>query len=185
MRELYGDLWTLARLHHPDAICILTSGFCRRNGTAVMGRGSAAKAAKYWPALPAIYGRLLASQELNTILIPRESILNPNYPKSPFAFELIAFPTKPREARSTFSNVIKQYRFKFPTGSIVPGFACMADRHLIQQSAERLMLMVNDNQWSSVYLPRPGCGNGQLHWARDVQPILAPILDDRIAIITN
>ncbi len=56
--------------------------------------------------------------------------------------------------------------------------------NLIEKSANSLA------QWSSkqekevyIYLPRVGCGNGNLQWT-DVKPILEPILDDRFIVVS-
>jgi hypothetical protein len=57
MREITGNLWD----YHDDGwwIAITTNGFIRRDGTAVMGRGCAAQAAKRYPALPRRLGTRL------------------------------------------------------------------------------------------------------------------------------
>lgn len=55
-----------------------------------------------------------------------------------------------------------------------------ADIDLIRKSAEALA-----RAWVSedtLYLPRPGCGNGQLAWT-DVKPVLAPLLDNRFVVV--
>lgn len=56
-----------------------------------------------------------------------------------------------------------------------------ADIALIERSAEELMnctkVLVNP-----IYLPRPGCGNGNLKW-EDVRKVLKPILSDQIIVI--
>ena len=53
---------------------------------------------------------------------------------------------------------------------------------LIVQSAEQLMAAIRARKIRRIYLPRPGCGNGQLTWEQ-VQPAIAPILDDRVIIL--
>lgn len=61
-----------------------------------------------------------------------------------------------------------------------------ADLGLIEQSASELVDFVADLERfrgpQRVYLVRPGCGNGGLRWA-EVQPRLAPILDDRFIVV--
>lgn len=54
-----------------------------------------------------------------------------------------------------------------------------ADLELIERSAHELIAV---SFGLTVYLPRPGCGNGWRSWV-EVQPILAPILDDRFVIV--
>lgn len=59
-----------------------------------------------------------------------------------------------------------------------------ADPKLIVQSAHELMSIINQHTIADdVYLPRPGCGNGQLNWD-DVKPLIKPILSDRVTVIS-
>jgi hypothetical protein len=59
-----------------------------------------------------------------------------------------------------------------------------ADPTLIKRSAEELRLWADMLDIpTTVVMPRPGCGNGQLNWT-DVRPIIEPILDDRFHVIT-
>lgn len=58
-----------------------------------------------------------------------------------------------------------------------------ADLDLIEQSAEELMEHIKHCGLENVLLPRPGCGNGKLTWER-VKPILEPIIDGRVTVIT-
>jgi len=57
-----------------------------------------------------------------------------------------------------------------------------ADLDLIELSAFQLLELVNEHGFSTVALPRPGCGNGQLKW-EDVKPRLNTMLDDRFEIV--
>jgi hypothetical protein len=52
MKQASGNLWQLPG----DARCITVNGATRGDGTAVMGRGTAAQAAQRWPHLPRILG---------------------------------------------------------------------------------------------------------------------------------
>lgn len=56
-----------------------------------------------------------------------------------------------------------------------------ADLALIKQSAIQVMDIPNE---FTVLLPRPGCGNGRLKW-EDVKKVIAPILDDRVLVISK
>lgn len=59
-----------------------------------------------------------------------------------------------------------------------------ADIALIRRSARELIeLLDRHTNYQRVVMPRPGCGNGRLAWA-DVEPEIAPLLDDRITVIT-
>lgn len=60
-------------------------------------------------------------------------------------------------------------------------WAEVADLRLIEQSAKELADKFTFGN-TSVYLPRPGCGNGHLQWA-DVRTVIAPILDDRFTVV--
>lgn len=59
-----------------------------------------------------------------------------------------------------------------------------ADLDLIRQSAQELLVLATVRGWQTVLLPRPGCGNGQRTWT-EVEPILAPILDDRFVVVSR
>ena len=74
------------------------------------------------------------------------------------AFRLFTFPTK--------------YDWKQPS-----------ELALIDASARALLAYIQSHQIQTVYLPRPGCGLGQLEWSA-VRSILAPLWDDRFVILT-
>lgn len=59
-----------------------------------------------------------------------------------------------------------------------------ADLELIRCSAIDLMQLVDPMAWTTVLLPRPGCGNGRLQWDQ-VREVIAPLLDDRIAVVSK
>lgn len=54
MIEVYGNLWD-----QEGPKCITTNGFIKNNGEAVMGRGVAAEAARFYPLFPEALGALL------------------------------------------------------------------------------------------------------------------------------
>ncbi len=82
---------------------------------------------------------------------------------------------------------------KLPDGSRLASFPVKrhwGDRaapELIRRSADQLVSIVDKFADAygirSVALPRPGCGNGGLLW-EDVRPVIAPVLDDRFAVVT-
>lgn len=57
-----------------------------------------------------------------------------------------------------------------------------ADINLIQQSAMQLRAMADLLDLRNVYMPRPGCGNGQLKW-EDVKPYIEGMLDHRFTVV--
>jgi len=62
-----------------------------------------------------------------------------------------------------------------------------ADIGLIVKSAETLMTLLDldmNKYVKKVWLPKPGCGNGQLSWG-DVKPMIEPILTDRRVIVVD
>lgn len=59
-----------------------------------------------------------------------------------------------------------------------------SDLMLIWRSAVQLKQLADKHGWQKIYLPRPGCNNGQLKW-REVKSVLEDVLDDdRFIIIT-
>lgn len=56
-----------------------------------------------------------------------------------------------------------------------------SDIALIKQSAEELKALADKNNWTCIYLPRPGFGCGRLSWLY-VKPVIANILDDRFIV---
>lgn len=59
-----------------------------------------------------------------------------------------------------------------------------ADIGLIYKSAMKLEFMANLFNWTSIALPRPGCGNGGLKW-EEVKSILTPLFDDRFWVYSE
>lgn len=57
-----------------------------------------------------------------------------------------------------------------------------ADIELIKRSCTELMQRLDP--WHKVLLPRPGCGNGHLNW-ENVKPVIAPLLNDQVYIVSK
>ena len=58
-----------------------------------------------------------------------------------------------------------------------------ADPELIMRSCLELTSLADIYGWQTILLPRPGCGHGKLEWG-DVKPMIAPLLDDRVTVVT-
>jgi len=57
------------------------------------------------------------------------------------------------------------------------------DLGLIERSARELAALADKAGWTTVVVPRPGCGGGGLSW-HDVRRLLEPHFDDRFLVIT-
>ena len=78
-------------------------------------------------------------------------------------------------------HVFSKYRLvSFPTKN---DWRDDSDLDLIEASCRELMATLEPYNSPLVYLPRPGCGRGRLRWS-EVQPVIEPILDDRVVIVT-
>ena len=53
---------------------------------------------------------------------------------------------------------------------------------LIEASLKTLVKITNELGLTAVYLPRPGCGNGNLDWLTQVKPLCEQYLDERFHI---
>lgn len=170
MKEIKGKLFE----QEADAFCITTNGFITSRGNAVMGRGCAKEAAEYLPRLPSLLGSMMS--KLGNIPLVVHAKGNQR---------LVTFPVKPISeiCKPDKSNVVKYKQHDFKPGDVVPGWACVADIKLIEESAHKLVILANMNRWTKVIVPRAGCGCGELDW-EDVRKVLEPILDDRFHVIT-
>lgn len=80
-----------------------------------------------------------------------------------------------------------EYRlFTFPTKE---HWSKPSPEYLIERSATELTTAV-DNHWPesddrpTIYLPRPGCGNGGLLW-KDVKPLISPLLSSDSFVVVS
>jgi hypothetical protein len=100
-------------------------------------------------------------------------------------YRFIAFPVERREVPASEVNVVRHQRLHVPPGSIVPGWAMMADTQLIAKLSRQLMLLIDNHHWQIVLRPRPCCGGSQLRWEGEVKPVIAPILNDRVGVAST
>lgn len=192
MQHLIGDLfnsdtyrWPITGHHAgfiPDAICITTNGFVKKNGEAVMGRGCAKRVAELRPELPQLLG--------NDIRTYGNRVHTHGFTSGPLSgLTLVMFPVKcerfkSRPATKLENFVVGRMVKRFKPGDMIPGWACKADLLIIERSADQLVNLADERNWSKVVLPRPGCGCGELSWQNEVKPLLEGILDDRFYSIT-
>ena len=165
MKTWVGDMTRL--FGREGAICITTNGFVKKNGQCVMGKGIAKTIATRWPA---------HQSTLGTLITLHGNIVQPIFPYLKTVF--VSFPVKPVSVISTGKNCVSHMHFT--PGTIIPGWAAKADKHIITTSFHRLITLTDQYNWPAVALPLPGCGAGELSWKNDVEPIVTELhLDDR------
>lgn len=92
------------------------------------------------------------------------------------------------EKVSKFGNIVFVTDYNFDT--ILFSFPTKhhykndSDLTLIEISAKQLVDKVNKMKLTEVYLPKIGCGYGNLSWS-EVKPVLEKYLDDRFIIVSN
>lgn len=58
-----------------------------------------------------------------------------------------------------------------------------SDLVLIEKGLSELVTIANDNNLLEIYLPKLGCGNGELDYLTEVKPLLERYLDDRFTVV--
>jgi len=153
MTEVFGDLWEAAK--DADALCITT------NGSLVKLQGGLVRG---------VMGRGLAWQAKQR---------NPNI-EQVLGEQISQFGNHVHVLQTSMSTrEPTRYLLSFPVKHL---WMEHADLQLIARSAHELVAAADKGGWQTVLLPRPGCGNGGLRW-ETVQPIIAPILDDRFVVM--
>lgn len=155
MIEAIGDLWT----YPCDVRCIATNGAVRRDGTAVMGKGTAGEANTRWPGLNRMLGDQLRKFGNRVLMLGIESNESPIW--------IWAFPTKHHWMEKADLALIAE--------------SCRQATEMANAVGEKLGRPLR------LALPRPGCGarTGQLDWETQVRPVVQDLLDDRFHVITN
>jgi len=173
MIEKYMDIWDRYR---KEPICVTTNGFVKQSGHAVVGRGVAKQAAYRCPGFALELG----------VAIKKNGNVVQFLPKS----GLIAFPVKPiwGVCAKTKANVVPHMQGRYDPGDVVPGWAMVADVEIIQRSLWELGNLCTDYYCKEpffkgkIYLPRPGCGAGQLSWKEIVRP-LCEVYHDWLVVV--
>lgn len=137
-----------------DALCILTNRIVISDHL-IMGAGVAKEAAERYPALPELWGEQTLKHRGHVFF----TWVDNGHATSNNTDLLIAFPTK------------NHYKDPSPPG-------------LVLESSVELMQLVDKLSLKRVLLPRPGCGKGGLNWESEVRPLIAPVLDDRVVVVT-
>ncbi len=71
--------------------------------------------------------------------------------------------------------------FSFPTKN---DWRDKSDINLIAESALQLVGLTSRLGFTQVYLPKPGCANGQLSWPK-VRTVIGAVLDDRFTVVVQ
>ena len=173
MKYWYGDI-VEEKLGEDCVMCITTNGFVKKSGQAVMGRGIAKQIKDKIPKIDLQLGNLIFIDGNRVNIIRKYADTT-----------LVAFPVKPDKIYidnpDKVNFAVKHMKNKFKMYDTIPGWACVADIEIIYESTKRLVSLANINKWHTVYLPKPGCGAGELDW-EDVEPIMSELLDDRFYI---
>lgn len=155
MIEQQIDILSDGVLSVADAVCFTSNGVVKKDGTLTMGKGVAKAFRDEFPNIANRAGEVVKAK--GNICQIVGYVLRSDGSNETFA--IVAFPTKHHWRDSS-------------------------DIGLIKQSARQLVEMTDVKGWKRVYLPRPGCANGQLDWERMVKPVLLLLLDDRFIITT-
>lgn len=187
MLEIFGDLFSHNETG-PDAICITTNGFVNTQGANTMGRGCAGEAKYRWPGVQMLLGRAIQNEGNNVhLLTTKEKTLVPGqgWGVHHLPYHLISFPVKPERVDDA-EELLPHYQQKYQGHEEdlgLPGWMSRANRDLIYQSCCQLKNLADAQGFSSVVLPRPGCGAGGLSWEDEVRPLCQATLDDRFFVI--
>lgn len=173
MQIAAGNIWSQWFTQSVDAVCITTNGFVKSNGECVMGRGMAKEATRLIPDIAKKLGGLINKYGNRTMIIGKTGNCN-----------ILSFPVKPKSISLTNpSQVVSHMRTQCKFGDVIPGWACVADPIIIENSCIQLVQMADKFKWKNIVLPRIGCGAGELNW-NDVKVILEKHFDDRFTIMS-
>ena len=174
MKYWYGDL-IKEKLGKDEkcCICITTNGFVKSNGEAVMGRGIAKSIADQRPKIKKKLGELLKTigNQVHILGVVNNTVII-TFPVKPISMEILA--------PDDFNYIVNHMKNKFKYDDKVPGWACKADIDIIKKSIRELT-DVTKKFGIPVYLPKPGCGAGELQWS-DVKSVIEEYCHENIII---
>jgi hypothetical protein len=158
-------------LTQADAICLTTNGATTNTGLAIMGRGNALHATRCWYGIKELLGQKIKRKGNRVQLLTRR---NGELP----------YLRLPRKNGDHLDVATPWHVVSFP---VKDHWKNDANKDLIRQSCSQLKKLASKLGWETVLLPRPGCGNGNLNWKKDVRPILKAAFkgDSRFVIVTN
>lgn len=155
MFEIRGNLWNVAI---PRQVTVITTnGVVRRDGACVMGRGCAQQARDMFPGIDHLLGTYIEHYGNRPFDLGRWSHL--------------------------FEGNTWQYYEHIVSLPVKHHWHDTADINLIRRGLHALIAMADKYEWTSILIPRPGCGNGQLSWDH-VRIHCDTMLDDRFTVIT-
>lgn len=135
-------------------VCITTNGFIKKNGQGVLGRGNALAMAQLIPQLPTF---------LADHIKKNGNIVGPIFKN------IISFPVKP--VSGNYNQALNKVKYLYVANSTIPGYHCKASLELIEKSLNQLNELIENHNLKEVYLPLPGCSNGELKF-EEVKSIL-------------
>jgi len=159
MLEIIGSMWDVKFV---DAVCIPTNGILKKNGELVMGAGIAKVAKEKFPKLPKILGDYVAQYGNKVFYCGEHNGLS-----------YLSFPTKHHWKDSSDIKLITESCKQLVR--MVDKFGQCVE---IEDGVQKLK-----QKWSTIVLPRVGCGLGGLKWS-NVSKILKNYLDDKYYVIT-
>lgn len=168
MRETNGED-IFEQVKHADAICITTNCSVMADGSNPMAGGVAGAAARKWPQLPAIYGRLLTVIPNVPVILGWCSRIDPSHFVSIFStIEEIAALT------GDICAIVA-----YPT---MDQIGVPADIDLVSASACLLADLADTYSWREIYLAAPGIGIGGLDY-EVVRAHIKDVLDERFTVM--
>lgn len=133
MREAGGNLWDFPA----DARVVTTNGFVKKDGSGVMGRGTALQALRRYPGIDLLLGAQLKTRGNHVAILQADE---PQPPGFEYRGVVLSFPVK--------HNWWERARML-----------------LVERSARELVALCDQHpEWRAVAFPRPGCGNGGMTW---------------------
>ena len=145
-------------------ICVTTNGYVNASGYAEPKSETASQAYQIWPGISSSLGENIRREgSICQVVLTHYSNRIP--------LTVVSFPTKPG-----------RFFQKDTSLPYLPGWTGPANLDIIRHSAEELVELTTKMKWDIVYLPRVGCGSGDLKW-KEVKKTISGVLDDRFIVL--